>query len=252
MVMIDGTSLLKPSEPRSASVLATSVVIAAPSSTHGMTAGLEIEGLRDQLALIRGVAERHLRRLRALEVQMHIVLPRETDATVHLDTVARHLPVSIGHVRLRHRRCKRAVGGVGFDRPGGVVRGGPPAFGQHQHVCQLVRNGLIDADRLAELLARFGVLGRCLEDLLDAADHLGAECGGRPLEGALQRRPPLSGPPMTASALSCTASKRTSLHRRVMSSVSSGLTVIPLGLPSTRKSVTPSSPSPRLRATTTV
>src|SRR5438552_2344798 len=45
----------------------------------------------------------------------------------------------------------------------------------------------------------------------------------------------LSGAPITASAGSCTPSKRTSLQRRVISSVSSGLTVRPLGRPLTRK-----------------
>ena len=45
---------------RSASVLATSVAIAATSSTQGMTGRLKIEGLRDELAVVCGVAERHL------------------------------------------------------------------------------------------------------------------------------------------------------------------------------------------------
>src|SRR5438132_14184421 len=72
--MLEGASLLNPSEPRSASGLATSVAIAALSSTHGVNRALEIECLRDQLAVVGRVAESHLRRLRALEVEVHVVL----------------------------------------------------------------------------------------------------------------------------------------------------------------------------------
>ena len=49
---------------------------------------LQIERLRDELPVVGGVAERHLGRLRALEVQVHVVLPGEADAAMHLDAVA--------------------------------------------------------------------------------------------------------------------------------------------------------------------
>src|SRR5216684_3523690 len=56
--------------------------------------------LRDLLPVIRGVAERELRRLRALEVQVQIVLPREADAAVELDAGARDLSIRVRRVGL--------------------------------------------------------------------------------------------------------------------------------------------------------
>ena len=54
-----------------------------------------------------------------------------------------------------------------------------------------MRHGLIDPDRLAELVSRLGVFGRCLEHLLYAAYHLRAQRAGRPFERALEPRPGL-------------------------------------------------------------
>src|SRR5262245_4404661 len=51
----------------------------------------KIDQLGDPLAMIRGVPERELRRLRALEVEVQVVLPRETDAAVKLDARAGRL-----------------------------------------------------------------------------------------------------------------------------------------------------------------
>src|SRR6266545_2595146 len=45
----------------------------------------------DQLAVVEGVAEQRLQGLRALEVEVQIVLPGEADAAVHLDGVAADL-----------------------------------------------------------------------------------------------------------------------------------------------------------------
>src|SRR2546422_7105623 len=45
---------------------------------------------RSPLAVIRRVAERELRRLGALEVQVQVVLPREADAAVELDRSEEH------------------------------------------------------------------------------------------------------------------------------------------------------------------
>src|SRR5262245_41217569 len=57
-----------------------SISAIAPSS--------QIDQLRHQLAIPGGVAEGHFRALRALEVEMHVVLPREADAAVDLDALA--------------------------------------------------------------------------------------------------------------------------------------------------------------------
>src|SRR5713101_8049837 len=62
----------------------------------------------------------------------------------------------------------------------------------------------------------------------------------------------LCGAPISESAVSSTPSKRTSFQRLVISRVCSWCSDMPLGLPSTRKSEMPSSPSPRVRAATTM
>src|SRR5262245_52422411 len=46
---------------------------------------LQANQLGDLLAVVRGVAERELGGLRALEVEVQVVLPREADAAVKLD-----------------------------------------------------------------------------------------------------------------------------------------------------------------------
>src|SRR5213083_1287415 len=57
------------------------------------TPQLQINQLRDPLAVVRRVTERELGRLGALEVEVQIVLPGEPDAAVELDARASDLPV---------------------------------------------------------------------------------------------------------------------------------------------------------------
>src|SRR5262245_37409717 len=50
----------------------------------------EIDQLGDLLPVIRGIAERELRRLGALEIEVEVVLPGEADAAVELNPRASH------------------------------------------------------------------------------------------------------------------------------------------------------------------
>src|SRR5262245_39507573 len=59
----------------------------SPPTISTIPSDLEVERLRHELAVVGRVAERYLRRLGPLEVQVHVVLPREADASVHLDPV---------------------------------------------------------------------------------------------------------------------------------------------------------------------
>src|SRR5438105_10504916 len=69
------------------------------SSTAGSLASgtaamaLQAELLREQLAVVRGRAEQHLARLRALEIQVRRMLPGEADPAVHLDIVGGYVQV---------------------------------------------------------------------------------------------------------------------------------------------------------------
>src|SRR5690242_21927969 len=74
-----------------------------PIRERSISAMSEPDQLRDDLAVPRRVAERDLGALRALEVDVHVVLPREADATVDLDPFARGMAVRVGAVGLRHR-----------------------------------------------------------------------------------------------------------------------------------------------------
>src|SRR5207249_10774286 len=75
------------------------------------TPQLQINQLRDPLAVVRRVTERELGRLGALEVEVQIVLPGEPDAAVELDARASDLPVGVGDVRLGHRSGQRGLRG---------------------------------------------------------------------------------------------------------------------------------------------
>src|ERR1041384_6564045 len=110
---IGGTGSPKMNLPRSARVPTTSVAMATTSRSQEVT--LKVKRLGDELAVIRRVAERHLRRLGALEIEMHVVLPGEADSTVDLDAVPGDLAIGVGYVRLGHRRGERAVRRVGIE-----------------------------------------------------------------------------------------------------------------------------------------
>src|SRR5262245_19730263 len=93
-----------------------------PMRERSISAMSEPDELRDDLAVPRRVAEGDLGALRALEADVHVVLPREADAAVDLDALAGGVTVRVGAVRLRHRSRERRLGHVVRDRPRGIVR----------------------------------------------------------------------------------------------------------------------------------
>src|SRR2546426_8756215 len=106
----------------------------------------------DQLAVVLGVAEERLQRLRALEVEVEVVLPGEADAAVDLDGVAADLARGIAHVGLADGRGHGGVLGASVERPRRVVHGRMRVLRRHQHLGAAVTDGLEGADRLAELV----------------------------------------------------------------------------------------------------
>src|SRR5438132_9051666 len=76
----------------------------AYSFCDGRLGSSDPDALCEQLAVVRGVAEEDLRALRALEVEVRVVLPGEADAAVDLDVLGRTVEVRVGDVRLGQRR----------------------------------------------------------------------------------------------------------------------------------------------------
>src|SRR6185369_7775137 len=81
--------------PRPARARPTQPASARPVSSERTSRTLQIDQLRDPLAMIRRVAERELGRLGALEVEVQVVLPGEPDAAVELDPGAGDLAVCV-------------------------------------------------------------------------------------------------------------------------------------------------------------
>src|SRR6478609_8887373 len=77
----------------------------------------DADALRQQFAVIRGVAEVDLGALRALEVEVRGVLPRKPDPAVDLDVLRRGVEVRLRAIRLRQRGNHRQLVVV--------LRGGP-------------------------------------------------------------------------------------------------------------------------------
>src|SRR4051794_334092 len=83
---------------------------------------LDADALREQLAVVGGVAEEELGRLGPLEVQVRGVLPREPDTTVDLDVLGGGVEVRLRAVRLGQRRDRRQLVVELRRAPTGVVR----------------------------------------------------------------------------------------------------------------------------------
>ena len=134
--------------------------------------------------MIRRVAQEQLRTLRALEVQVRVVLPGEADAAVDLDVLGRAVEVRLGTERLGEARGDRQFVVTFLGRPGGVVRGRLRRLDVQEHVGALVLDRLERSDRPTELHAVLRVLDRVVEDALRATDLFGGQRRG----GDLQRR----------------------------------------------------------------
>src|SRR5438132_1086455 len=159
---LESTASIQPSGRTLASQWRTSSRNSLRSCVSSMTQRMELdpELLRDELPVVRRVAEVDLRRLRTAEVQVRVVLPREADAAVDLDVLGGAVEVRVRAVRLGERRGQRQLLGVLGRRPAGVVRGRTRHLDLHEHVRALVLDRLERTDRTSELVALLRVLRR--------------------------------------------------------------------------------------------
>src|SRR5215467_609373 len=112
----------------------------------------------DAFAMEGRTAEGDFVRLRALEPEVHVVLPGEPDSAMDLHGTVRRPGIDLAKPSLRHRSGTRCVARQVVLRPGGVPeqRAGRldlgDALGGHMLYC------LEGADRTAKLLALLRVL----------------------------------------------------------------------------------------------
>ena len=116
-----------------------------------------------------------VQRHRPAQVDVRVVLPRESDAAERLDAVlAVH---ERGFQRERGRRRDRDARAVVFlpHRTRRVPRGGARQLGAREHVGAAMLHALELTDRAAELHAHLRVLGRGVDAPLRDADGFGGE-----------------------------------------------------------------------------
>src|SRR5262247_4100196 len=133
---------------------------------------LEVDQLGHALAMPGGVAERELRSLGALEVQVQVVLPGESDAAVELDARSGHAAVGVRHVGLGHAHGERSLGYALVHGPRRVIGDGLAVLHVDEHVRRPVLDALIRPDGAAEGLADLRVLHGHVEHYLGAPAHL--------------------------------------------------------------------------------
>src|SRR5256885_12263603 len=112
----------------------------------------------DAFAVLRRVAAEGLDPERALVVAVEHVLPGEADPAVDLDRALARRNGDVARVRLRGGDRDRCLLVAFGHAPGGPVRERPGELGLDVGVGERVRDGLVDADRAAELLARLRML----------------------------------------------------------------------------------------------
>ena len=111
--------------------------------------------------------------LAALEEEVQVVLPGEADAAVDLERGARHAAPGLAGVGLGAGGGERGGLGLVVERPRRPQDGRPRPLDLEQHLRAGVRDGLVGADRAAELLALLGVGDRHLHRPLGDADRVG-------------------------------------------------------------------------------
>src|SRR5271155_1510222 len=99
---------------------------------------------------------------------MEIVLPRESHATVNLNSAIADGAASIARVHFCDRYCDGSVGSIFFERPGCVIGRGTRTFSFEVHVRALMLYGLEHPNRLAELFSHFCVVDGNIERALHA------------------------------------------------------------------------------------
>src|SRR5438105_2149773 len=116
------------------------------------------------------IAEGELVPLGALEPEVHVVLPGEADAAVHL-----HGPVGRARVYVRESGLSKSSGAGSLARAcvkrvSGVPYQGTSGLDLARYLCGQVLQGLKRGDGAVELRAHFGVLDRHLQRLLRAPE----------------------------------------------------------------------------------
>src|SRR5437870_4731503 len=152
------------------------------------TERLAKDGGGDLGALGRREAAVALDPLCPLVVAVQRVLPGESDAAVGLDCVLADRDCDVARVRLGGGRRNPGFVVLLCHAPRSPVRERAGELGVGVAVGELVRDRLVDPDRLAELLARLGVLDGQLERPLRDADGLERERRERPHAHPLERR----------------------------------------------------------------
>src|SRR2546425_7967447 len=152
---------------------------ARPTRWRAMGArGLVRDVTQDQLAMPVGVAVHGLQRLRALLIEMEVVLPREADPAVDLERLAADAACRLAHVGLRHGCGQSGVGCRRVEGPGRVVDGGVRVLDLEQHLGALVADGLGGADGLAALIAALRIPHAHVEEPARCSHHLARDPPG--------------------------------------------------------------------------
>src|SRR5215510_14778087 len=81
-----------------------------PERPRSLMSSSDPDQLRDALAVPGRIAQEIFGPLRALQVQMHVVLPGEADSTVDLERIRGALEVGLGAIRLGQRGHPRQLG----------------------------------------------------------------------------------------------------------------------------------------------
>ena len=108
----------------------------------------------------------------ALEVQLHVTLPRETDPAMELHRATRPKARSIRCRSLGHMSGAQCPLGLVVDSTGRVVEVGAREVDAYHHIDQRMLDGLEKTDRTIELLPHPGVLGGSLEQPLSRAAEI--------------------------------------------------------------------------------
>src|SRR5258708_6327148 len=145
--------------------------------------GLAVNPVGEAGAVPVGVAVLRLQGTAALEPEVQVVLPGETDAAERLQRLVVGAPLGVAGVGLGHRHVDGRVVEAPGQRVGGVVDGALGRLHQQEGFGQLVLNRLEGADLATELLTLLGVRDRALEHRIGDANQLGGGGRGGVVEG---------------------------------------------------------------------
>jgi len=90
------------------------------------------------------IAEGNFTGLGPLEIEVHVMVPSETETTVNLNTLSRHMPVDVTAPGLGHGGRQRQARVIFRDRPAGTVGNGGRSLHLDSHVGTLVLDGQVN------------------------------------------------------------------------------------------------------------